>query len=499
MRTKFIIIAAYLATAAAPGCKKFPADINVSPNNPTTASNAQLLTSAINYMPVTIEGISGALYTQQWAEKPYTDDSRYISVNFDFYGIYAGPLENLQTILTNKAYNINEGSKNNQLAAARILRAWFYWTMTDRWGDIPYSDALKGNVNLAPKYDAQKDIYSDLLSELKTAAAQIDDGNGVTGDLLYDGDMVKWKKFANSMRAVMALRLSKIDPAKGKTEFADAVTSGVFTDNSDNAVFVHLADPVNQNYWYYVADVQNREWYWISKTLTDYMNPLQDPRLPIFADPAPATGDYAGVPYGLDGDSIAKITTSKVSFMGEHVRAQNAPCFVLTYPELLLAQAEADKLGWLPGGDAGAAQKYNAAIEASVRQWVRNSFKGGVVDDVEKTPYDPEDEGDTTGLAAYLARPEITYDPANALKQIAYQRWIHLYMNGYEAWAEWRRTGYPVLTPAPNNNNIPIPRRQGYPSSEPNINSNNYKAAVQAQTGFGGKDDLNGRVWWDKP
>jgi hypothetical protein len=499
MRTKFLIIAAFIVSATAPGCKKFSAGINVSPNSPTTASNAQLLTSAINYMPVVVEGISGALYTQQWAEKPYTDDSRYISVNFDFYGIYAGPLENLQTILTTKTFNSNEGSRNNQLAAARILRAWFFWYMTDRWGDIPYSDALKGNSNLAPKYDAQQNIYTDLLKELKEAAAQIDDGEGVAGDLLYGGDMAQWKKFANSMRALMALRLSKIDPGKGKTEFADAVAGGVFTDNRDNAVYVHLADPVNQNYWYYVADVQNRQWYWISKTLTDYMNPLQDPRLPIFADPASSTGDYAGVPYGLDGDAIANVTTSKVSFMGEHVRAQNAPCFIVTYAEILLAQAEADKLGWLSGGDADAMQKYKAGIEASVRQWVRNSFKGGVVDDVEKTSYDPADKGDTTGLGVYLARPEIAYDPANALKQIAVQRWVHLYMNGYEAWAEWRRTGYPVLTPAPNNNNIPIPRRQGYPSSEPNINTNNYKAAVQAQTGFGGKDDLNGRVWWDKP
>jgi len=499
MRTKLFIIAAFIASVTAPGCKKFPADINASPNNPTVASNAQLLTSSINYLPVVIEGISGALYTQQWAEKPYTDDSRYISVNFDFYGIYAGPLENLQTIINGTTFNANEGSKNNQLAAARILRAYFYWVMTDRWGDIPYTEALKGKDNFAPKYDAQKDIYYDLLKELKEAAAQIDDGNGVAGDLLYSGDMDKWKKFANSMRVLMALRLSKIDPTEGKAELADAVAGGVFTGNSDNAVYVHLADPVNQNYWYYVADVQNRQWYWISKTLTDYMDPLQDPRLPIFADPAPSTGDYAGVPYGLDGDSIAKITTSKVSFMGEHVRAQNAPCFIITYAEVLLAQAEADKLGWLSGGDGDAAQKYDAAIEASVRQWVRNSFKAGVADDVEKTAYDPTDEGDTTGLGVYLARPEVAYDPANALQQIASQRWVHLYMNGYEAWAEWRRTGYPVLTPAPNNNNTPIPRRQGYPSSEPNINTSNYKAAIQAQSSFGGKDDLNGRVWWDKP
>src|SRR5262249_5841408 len=155
-----------ITSVLAPGCKKFAADINVSPNSPTTASNAQLLTAAINYMPVVIEGISGALYTQQWAEKPYTDDSRYITVNFDFYCIYCCALESLQTIISNKSYNVNEGSKNNQLAVARILRAWFFWHMTDRWGDIPYSEALKGNANLAPKYDAQKDIYYDLLKEL---------------------------------------------------------------------------------------------------------------------------------------------------------------------------------------------------------------------------------------------------------------------------------------------------------------------------------------------
>ncbi len=484
------------------GCKKFSGDINNNPNAPTVASNAQLLTSAMNQVPVVIEGISGALYTQQWAEKPYTDDSRYISVNFDFYGIYSGALENLQTILDSKTFNVNEGSKANQLAVARILRAFFYWHMTDRWGDIPYSAALKGKGNFTPEYDGQKDIYYDLMKELKEAAAQIDDGNAVTGDIIYSGDMENWRRLANSMRALMALRLSKIDADKGKTEFADAISGGVFTDNSQNAVFVHLADAVNQNYWYYVVDVQGRPWYWISKTLTDYMAPLEDPRLKIFADPAPSTGDYAGVPYGLDGNAIGTISSQDVSFMGVHVRTQNAPCYIVTYAQLLLAQAEAAKLGWISGGDGVAAADYEAAIEASVRQWNRISFKAYVDDldnQVEKIPYSRDDVGDTTGLGVYLAKPGVAYDAGNALKQIGYQRWVHLYMNGYEAWAEWRRTGYPELAPAPDNNNIPIPRRQAYPSSEPNINTANYKAAIQAQPGLGGKDDLQGRVWWDKP
>jgi hypothetical protein len=501
MRTKFFIIALLVLSATAPGCKKFSSNINVSPNDPTVASNAQLLTYAINQLPTYIESISGALYTQQWSEKPYTDDSRYISVNFDYYPIYAGPLENLQTIINSKTFTATDGSKANQLAVARILRAWFYWHMTDRWGDIPYSDALKAQENFAPKYDAQKDIYYDLLKELKEAAAQIDNGNPVAGDLIYGGDMDNWRRLANSMRALMGLRLSKIDPDKGKQEFADAIAGGVLTGNDQNAVYVHLADANNQNYWYYVNVVQGRPWYWISKTLTDYMNPLGDPRVKIFADPAPATGNYAGVPYGLDGNAIGTISSQQVSLIGVHVRAQNAPCYIITYAQVLLAQAEADKLGWLSGGDADAKQKYNDAIEASFRQWNRTTFQSytGSTKDVENVVYSVSDPGDTTGLAAYRAQPEVAYDPVNAVKQISYQRWIHLYMNGYEAWAEWRRTGYPVLTPAPNNNNIPIPRRQAYPSSEANINPDNYKTAVQQQPGLNGKDDLNGRVWWDKP
>jgi hypothetical protein len=482
------------------GCTKFSDDINVNPNLPTKASNAQLLTSAINGVPSVIEAPAGLLYVQHWSEKPYTDASRYTIVNYDFYGIYSGALENLQTILNSENFNINEGSVNNQKAVARILKAYFFWHMTDRWGDVPYFNALKGKENFSPVYDRQKDIYYDLMKELKEAAAQIDNGNGVTGDILYGGNMANWKRFANSMRLLMALRLSKADAAKGKQEFTDALNGGVFTDNSQSAVFVHLADANNQNYWYYVVNIQNRPWYWASKTIVDAMLPLNDPRLKTFADKN-GSGAYNGVPYGLDGNAVGNIPSASVSFIGVHTRTQNAPTYVTTYAQVLLAIAEANKLTWLTGGDAEAKSKYDAAIEASVRQWNRLSFQSyndNLDKQVEKVPYSAADKGDTTGLAAYLARPEVAYNGTEAVKKIAYQRWLHLYMNGYEAWAEWRRTGYPVLTPAPNNGGILIPRRQAYPVKEQNINGDNYRVAISSQPGLGGKDDLNGRVWWDQ-
>src|SRR5947208_696612 len=144
--------------------------------------------------------------------------------------------------------------------------------------------------------------------------------------------MANWKRFANSMRLLMALRLSKVDAAKGKAEFTDALNAGVFTDNSQNAVYVHLAEAANQNYWYFVASVQNRLWYWASKTIVDYMKPLNDPRLKIFAD-VNSSNDYVGVPYGLDGNAVGAIPPGSVSFVGVHVRAQNAPTYITTYAQ----------------------------------------------------------------------------------------------------------------------------------------------------------------------
>jgi hypothetical protein len=482
------------------GCTKFSDDINVNPNLPTRASNAQLLTYAINQLPAAIEATAGLLYVQHWSEKPYTDVSRYTVVNYDFYWLYSGALQNLQTVLKTENFNVNEGSAANQTAVARILKAFFFWHITDRWGDVPYFDALKGQEQFAAKYDNQKDIYYDLMKELKEAAAQIDNGNPVKGDILYKGNMDNWRRFANSIRLLMALRLSKADAEKGKAEFIDALNSGVFTGNAQNAVYVHLPEEANENYWYFVVNVQNRPWYWASKTLVDYMKPLDDPRLKIYAD-TNANGEYNGVPYGLDGNAVGTIPSASVSFIGVHVRTQNAPTYITTYAQVQFAIAEAHKLGWLNGGDAAAKENYEAAVEASIRQWNRNSFKD--YDDkldkqIEKVPYSATDEGDTTGLAAYLEKPGVAYDPTNAIEQIATQRWLHLYMNGYEAWAEWRRTGYPELTPAPNNGGAPIPRRQAYPVKEQNINTTNYRAAIDGQPGLNGKDDLNGRVWWDQ-
>ncbi|HEY0039122.1 MAG TPA: SusD/RagB family nutrient-binding outer membrane lipoprotein, partial [Flavisolibacter sp.] len=280
-----------------------------------------------------------------------------------------------------------------------------------------------------------------------------------------------WKRFGNTVRMLMALRLSKVDPAKGAAEFNTAVSNGVMAANTDNFTYQHLADANNENFWYTQMGRMGRLWYAVSRPLVDTMQSSNDPRLPVFADKNSA-GNYVGLAYG----QTSTVTPSSVSLLGSSLRLPNSPVYLVTYAQSLFARAEAAKLGWITGGDATAKTHYETAIQASIAQWT----------------------GSTTGVAAFLAQPKIVYDPANAIKQIAIQRWVHLFLHGYEAWAEWRRTGFPLLVAAPGANGNQIPRREAYPTIERSNNTANYNEAV-SRLPYGGTDDLNARVWWDKP
>lgn len=464
----------YILFAAAmflSSCKKFDGSLNIDPNRPTKASGTQLIANAEMFLPEMSSSPFGVHYPQHLSNTSFTDNSRYTTINFNFYGWYTGPLMNLETVFTS-TLDANEGPIVNQIAVAKILKAFFYWHMTDRWGDIPYSEALKGKDNFTPRYDKQQDIYNSLFTLLDEANAAIVTGN-IKNDIVYNGDVAKWKKFGNTIRLLMALRLSKVDPVKGAAEFNKALTNGIMTANTDNFAYPHLAEQPNENFWYNQFTRLGRNWYAVSKPVVDYMKPLDDPRLPVFANKNTA-GNYVGLDYGLPGSTTVVI--NNFSLLGSTIRMQNSPVYLVTYAQALFARAEAAKLGWITGGDVTAKTNYDLAIEQSIRQWT----------------------GAATDVPAYLTKPGILYDPINAIKQIATQRWVHLFLNGYEAWAEWRRTGHPVLVAAPGANGDKIPRREGYPVQERANNTTNYNAAVAAFP-HGGTDDLNARVWWDKP
>ncbi len=457
-------------------------DLNISPNNPATPNTNLLLSNAERRLGDQGAGISGFakdLYPQYLAEIQYTNESRFFSRIYDYGPIYSGPLTDLQTIInlnTDPAtkdlpYVQTGGSTANQIAAARILKGFYFLFITDRWGDVPYSEALKGSTVFQPKFDRQQDIYNDLFKEFKEAAAQFDAGT-LNGDLLLGGNTTRWKKWAASLRMIMALRLSKVDPAKGKTEFVAAQTDGVLASNADNVVFRYLADGNNQNPYYNNYDVGKRYDYAVSEPFITKLQNLNDPRLPVFAAKTVDGGVYKGMPYGLN-TGTAGYSQNSVSLIGAVFRAQNAALPITTFSQMQFTQAEAAKLGWIPGGDAKAEEYYLKGIQASFDQYTLGSS------------------------ADYVKQAGVAYNAANAIELIITQKWIANFMsNGYEAWADYRRTGFPALSPGPfpQSPDKQIPRRQAYPTTERDLNSTNYRAVVALQ----GPDELNTRVWWDK-
>lgn len=466
-------ITAIVICFMANGCKKFDSRLSTDPNNPATLSSMQLIANAEFFLPDISSSPNGVHYAQYLSLTAFTDNSRFVPTNFNFYTWYSGPMKNLdEAILVAK--NLSDGPLQNQKAVAKILKAYFMWYVTDRWGDLPYTDALKGNENFTPKYDKQQAIYNSLFTLLDQANSEITLTNGnVKNDIVYNGDIAKWKKLGNTIHLLMALRLSKIDAVKGQAEFTKAIANGLMTANTDNLAYPHLAEQAHENYWYNSFTRLGRNWYALSNTLVNYMKPLNDPRLPVYGNPN-STGAYNGLEFGKASPTTADINAS--SLLGSTLRLQNSPVQLVTYAQQLFALAEAAKLNWIPGSDAQALIYYNSAVTESIRQWT----------------------GSTATAAAFLAQPTVAYDPINALSQIGHQRWVHLFLHGYEGWSEWRRTGFPNLTLPVGINGGLMPRRDGYPTQERSNNLANYNAAVAAFP-YGGTDGLNARVWWDKP
>ena len=470
------LLVALIATSA---CDKYSdfGDINLSPNSPSVANTASLLTGALTQVGGVATAITPALYTQQFGDVTYIEESRYKTVNFNYGGFYTTPLNSLNYIIklntdaaTKNAAAAN-GSNANQIAVARILKAYFFLNITDRWGDAPYSQALKGNDNFSPAFDTQQAIYTDLFKELKEAQAQFDGGLTVVGDIMLAGNATRWKKFANSLRAIMALRLSKVDAAKGKAELIAALADGVFTSNADNVTYKYLKDANYQSPLYDNYVTGNRKDFAVSNVMIDYLVKTNDPRIAAFADKATATLTYKGVPYGVFPAASKAQDVSLAS--STKIANQDAAVAVATYAQILFTQAEAAKLGWITGN---AKQLYEDAIKASMQQW------GVYTTDA--------------AFATFILGSDIAYSDAKALELIGVQKWVALFYMGYESWAEWRRTGYPVLTPAakPLNASGKIPRRMAYPTTEATLNKVNYDEVVKRQ----GADNQDTKVWWDK-
>ena len=458
------------------GCTDDFEEINSNPNQPEDVSADLLLPRVINLAvnDIALEAWNeGNIVAQLTAKINFTDFDRYLwGTNSDLWETLYGNLRDVNNIL-----EIAEETANpNYTATALILRAWMFSILTDNWGDVPYSEATRAKVDgiIQPVYDEQEQIYNGILADLEEANSIIQlSGNPIGGDLLYDGNMLKWKKLANSLRIRALMRISK------KREVGSAIQSiidsqPVFESNLDNAVMEYL--PAQPNTWpVHTYRVGSFDEYRLSLTIEGVLKGLDDPRLFNWFRPTDNPDDdpelLAGMPNGLSENNASNYNggASNVSRCGpilyEEPNAVDA--IIMQYAELQFILAEAAQKGWISGS---AQEYYENGVRASFNYW-------GVLM--------PDD---------YLTRDGVTYD--GDLETIMTQKWLASFLVGYEAWYDYRRTGLPsFIIPGPDNvNNDQVPVRFFYPGDQQTLNPVNYEAAVARQ----GPDDINTKVWWER-
>jgi hypothetical protein len=389
---------------------------------------------------------------------------------------------------------------------ARIAQAYAFMILTDEYGYIPYTEAAIGYSDQVffPKYDAQQAIYTDIINELSQAIAALDASKTVeSSDVLYAGNISKWKKFGNSLLLRAGMRLSKVDLAKAQATVQAAFAGELITDNADNAYLRHDANftqPLGQT-----LNGSEAANFYLARPFVNQLKNTNDPRLSAIAiryvgatsgngqTVAVGTTDptkQIGMPIGHDnGTIVAQATADGLASFYDYSQGDRrrilkttAPVFFVTAAQTNLLLAEAAFRGWISAGTA--AQYFSDGIKAHMDQMAT---------------YDPGSAIDPADRDAYVAANPLA--SGTELEQINTQYWIASFLNGPEAFANFRRTGYPDLTPnpygQPNNPDVPngtFIRRLTYPTSELSVNTDNVNAAISAQ----GPDKVSTRVWWDQ-
>jgi len=476
-------------------------DENLNPNAVSKANTGALITGAMRNIPGIVSDVSsGLLYAQHISEITYNDDSCYETIQWNFDGYYSGPLMDLQTVINlntdDPASYSSSGSAGMQMGVAHLLQVYMYHAMTDRWGAIPYSEALKGVDNLKPKFDSQEDIYTGLFAQIDAALAMLD-GGGLSGDFMFNGNATMWKKFGNTMKMVMALRLSDIKPTLAKEKFIEAHNGVVILSNSENIHYPFTAADANDSPWQ--DRFQTRDDYAASDTMLAHMIITQDadkvitshdPRLAKFMNPVETAGGgagssasvkvvystlggvtYGGMPYGVLTPGILQ---AWVSYMPDTIiKTSNAKVggMLYSYAQIALSYSEAAFRGWIPASAGTAQQWYELGIKASMSQW---------------------------GVSSADADTYVAGVAAASIETIATEKWKALYMQGIESWSEWRRLDFPNLAPATDIlTGTGIPVRNGYGSTTASANKVNHDAAVKLMGKNPGDNLQDVKVWWD--
>jgi hypothetical protein len=518
---KYIIIFFVLTLFSFAACDVEYYDTPNVPSAPPTAAlfNQATYSAVYSSYDAWFMGRFTLIMMQYWQQTEYTDEDRYSfrDAQRNYWGTFYRILEDYHQVII---FNTDEATKNsalayganeNQIACTRIMMSWIFNQMADTWGDIPYFSYGSSNPDfqaltlsggseaiLTPVYANQADVYADILNELSEAADQLDETlPGFTqGDNIYNGDVAKWKKFANSLRLRIALKIRGVNATLANQHIADAIADGVFESNDDNAGFTYEASDKNASPFYIAYNVDNRKDFAPGHSFVELLkgedllspagasittNPfpgLLDPRIHIFVDPN-GDGNYVGMPIANSSSEAATIKFE--SLPGDAIiNVPNTTDYLMEYSEVEFILSELNT--WDQA-------HYEAGVEASLEKW-------GVP------------AGDITTFIASL--------PAANQETVITQKYIALYMQAHTAWVEYRRTGYPATlikynmnyrfsnpanpaqfydyTFTPITEVTDIPFRMKYPVEEFTLNNTNY---VSASDKLANGDLQSSKLWWD--
>ncbi len=486
-------------------------DINKNPNNPEEVPASLLLPTVIKNPVSEIASLAwgyGNVVMQYVGKIQFTNEDRYNwgPASDPYYNFY-NALRDVQNII-----NISEeNDQQNYRAVALIMKSYLYHFMTDVYGEVPYIDAIqaKTDVNF-PTFSSQEEIYLGVLEDLKLANDIIGTTNeALTGDILYNGSIENWKRFANSLRLRIYMRLSdRMDPSSGMQAILNDPNSPIFANIFEQAALTYLVDAPNQQPLYTTRSGSFDE-FRLSENMEMTLKNLEDPRLYAYAQPTTdskagfigSVDDYQGVPNGLPDEEALQYSPSgdpekggsnfisRVGLMyscracDENASQTAAETILMSYAELQFILAEAREKGYISTGEAET--YYMNGMQASFDYYTVRLNEGGYSEIVEAIQ--PTDEYFNQATVSYTGSQD------EKLAKIGQQKWIALFYNGMEAWFDWRRTGYPEITPGKGAVIPTVPVRFQYPTDAQALNPDNYKAAVSRQ----GPDNITTRVWWD--